>query len=228
MNLFLYIVLTIFLFTHLILEVYAVYAKYSLASLGKAVLGNAASNIIALASRAALAVYGVVISYLIETSQIEFNKYILLALLSYIFASIATYFLSKFTSSNHKINTSYTKISFALKDIFINYSKNNSMVEKIITYWLYPFVGLQFLVIILAYSAALLKPEHRLTFVASVPFFTMLGSVVTIMYVDSKFALIAESNATKVNCILKEAMLQRCISFSMSAFILLIILCITF
>jgi hypothetical protein len=228
MDLILYSALFLALFFHLVFELYAVYTKYSLSAIDKAMLGHAASNIIALISRGFLAVYGIIVSFLIESSRITYHNYIIIAILSYTFATLLAFYLQQYNLGDENKLVKIKNMRRTLILVFSRYSKNESKFKKMIDYKIYPFIGLQFLVIVLAYAAAIKYPGNRLTFVAAVPLFTMVGSLISVAYVDSKYAILTQNDTFKIQSILKESIIQRCAAFSFSAIILIVLLCITF
>jgi hypothetical protein len=222
LNFYLYISAVFFLL-HIIFETLASFIKYNFSSLGRHMTGISLSNIMAVLSRGCVAIFGIGIAFVIEKSLSNIETY------SYLFSIILTAgamfscYLSKrkITEQNHEM---IPKKSFFLKYKLTNNTSESSESSEIsLSKFVAVLMGTQFIAVVVAYGLCFSLPDHRLIIISSVPLASMLGTMITIFYVEPVLARIIDKNNNMGYTASSTFLRARALSFTFSALIILII-----
>lgn len=206
---------------HLACETLASFVKYNYAAIGRHMHGVATSNIIAVASRGFVAVYGVLVSYVVE-SEIDLSwEYGVLLSLALMIASGLSLALSRFglVDGGERFGlTSHRSLAF-IEQVG---SRAESDVELgiHINLLMSMFLGIQFVAVAIAYALCFKAPQHRLLIISMVPVLSMLGTIVTVAMVEPRFAKKIDNSKSLSYQVSRVFMRARAASFAVSALFL--------
>lgn len=209
-------------FIHLLLENISTFIRYNLAGLNKHMQGAAIANFFAIASRAFVAAYGLLIAYVIENSTLNGLVYGGIMAVPLFLGAIISYLLSNVSVVNFEKLNKYKEFRGACVRGAINLSKsdgNKIKINKIMSL----FVGVQFISVVLAYSLCFEYVEQRLLIISFVPILSMFGTIVSVVFIEPKLAKAIDNNFKMGGAVSQEYMRARAASFMVSFFVLLII-----
>lgn len=172
------------------------------------------SNILAILSRGFIALYGLLVAVMIEKLNNNINVYIICMIFSFLIsASISLYF------SKIKL------ITYEIKNIRIfKYKTSNEIFYKHkLSFLMSIFIGIQFTAIVVAYALCFKYKEFRLLIISLIPVFSMIGTLVTVLLVEPKFAKHIDVNRESGHVIASVYLYARAISFSVSAGLLFLL-----
>jgi hypothetical protein len=207
---------------HLILENISTFIRYNLAGLNKHMQGAAIANFFAIASRASVAAYGLLIAYVIENSTLNGLVYGGIMAVPLFLGAIISYLLSNVSVIDFEKLKKYKEFRGAYVRGAINLSKSNRSkikINKIMSM----FVGVQFISVVLAYSLCFEYVEQRLLIISFVPILSMFGTIVSVVFIEPKLAKAIDNNFKMGRAVSQEYMRARAASFMISFFVLLII-----
>lgn len=207
---------------HLVLENISTFIRYNLAGLNKHMQGAAIANFFAIASRASVAAYGLLIAYVIENSTLNGLVYGGIMAVPLFLGAIISYLLSNVSVVDFEKLKKYKEFRGAYVRGAIDLSKsdgNKIKINKIMSL----FVGVQFISVVLAYSLCFEYTEQRLLIISFVPILSMFGTIVSVAFVEPKLAKAIDNNFKMGAAVSQEYMRARAASFMVSFFVLLII-----
>ena len=85
------------------------------------------------------------------------------------------------------------------------------------------FIGIQFTAIVIAYALCFKYKEFRLLFISLIPVFSMIGTLITVLLVEPKFAKHIDIDRESGHAIVSVYLYARAISFCVSAGLLLLL-----
>lgn len=183
--------------------------------------GVSFSNILAVASRGFVALYGLIIAYVIEENSVDIYLYGSFLSISLILGAAFSLFVSRLSICNEDY-----KKSARIRDLF--YFDERFSCEDLqrvkINLFLKPFLGIQFVAVTVAYGICFKFPENRLFVISLVPIFSMLGTVITVVLVEPRFAKFIDDSASYGRLVSRVFMEARAFSFFISFFIVLLFL----
>lgn len=223
-DLVLLIVASACFFMHLLCENLSLFIRYNLAGLSRHMEGAAIASIFAIASRGFVAIYGLLIAYVIENGVLNGFAYGLVLSSVLLFAAIASYWFSRISV------TDYNKIKnrrqfFSGFSIGVVNKKQNGQKKISIGNLLSLFVGIQFISVVIAYGLCFEYVTQRLLIISFVPVVSMLGTLVSVLLIEPKLAKLIDVDCGMASAVSQEYMRARFVSFS---FALLILSTLTF
>lgn len=212
----------LFFLLHLVSETVASFVKYNFSSLGRHMLGMSLANIFAIASRGFVALYGVVVAVVIEMGSADIQAYgysfsfvlLLGAGFSVLLASL------KIDKSGFEGLVGKELGFFAgFKRLFLaNDCRCSIPIRGVVAVML----GTQFIAVVLAYGLCFYLPQHRLLIISFVPLVSMLGTLVTIVWVEPRLARMIDGDNATGYAAAREFLRARAVSFSFCAILLLV------
>lgn len=208
------IIAAILFVLHLFFETMSTFVRYSYAALGVHMQGANYSNIFAIVSRGFIALYGLLVAVMIEKLNNNINVYIICMIFAFLISACVSLYFSKIkliTSEIKNIKVFQYKIP---NEIF--YSHKLSFLMSI-------FIGIQFTAIVVAYTLCFKFKEFRLLIISLIPVFSMIGTLITVLLVEPKFAKHIDVNRESGHAIASVYLYARAISFSVSAGLLFLL-----
>ncbi|MQY52757.1 hypothetical protein [Rhodocyclus gracilis] len=206
--------------SHLLCETLASFVRYNFAGIGRHMQGVAVSNYFGIASRGFVAAYGVLASLIVERHYPLGWQYVLALSLTLICGGLASLLLSRI---NVSINATVPgkKIAFQHGAGMLYFYFERFFCYRVKIAWVSSvFVGVQFAAIVVAYGLCFYFPNNRLFIISLVPVIGMLGTLVTVVFVEPKLARIVDEDNSLAHAVSQEFMRARAISFFFSAAIL--------
>lgn len=198
---------------HLALETLASFVKYNFSSLGMHMTGVSYSNILATASRGCVAIFGVTVAVLAEKKMSNINVYTIVFSTVMILGATFSLYLSKFKVDRSSILIARGGLIAIARNLRLILVDNNHVLPSRLNNYVAILLGTQFASVIVAYGLCFLLPDQRLFIVSSVPLISMLGTVVTFIFVEPMFAKIIDSNNAMGYAVSKELLRARALSF---------------
>jgi hypothetical protein len=223
MDWLLLMVAAVFFLLHLLSETVATFVKYNFSSLGRHMLGVSISNIFAMVSRGFVALFGVIVSIIIERQLSDVYTYV------YIFAAASALgALFSFALANLKIERSAgSGDDVTIMSIFLqpraSLSPNHHTSPVPIRGMTAVFLGSQFLSIVIAYGFCFLAPQHRLLIISLVPLVSTVGALITILWVEPRLARMVDADNSTGYAASREFLRARASSFMLGAFMLVVL-----
>lgn len=211
----------LFFFLHLLCETIATFIKYNFSSLGRHMLGISLANIFGISSRGFVALYGIIISIVIEKniSSIQVYVYVYFAVLllgagfSLVLANI------KITDSFIG-GISHNELPL-LKQLKMAFGTNNSKCAIPVRGITAILLGIQFVSVVIAYGLCFSLPHSRLLIISFVPLVSMLGTLIAILWVEPRLARMIDADNATGYAAAREFLRARAISFFFCAVSLL-------
>lgn len=212
----------IFFLLHLVSETISSFVKYNFAGLKRHMQGVSIANMFAILSRGFVAIYGLLIAYIIERGIS--NGWIYGATLSFalLLGSAISFWLSKIKL--HDYDSILTKKGLWRILITMHPQNSEAGINEIkINKGLSLLLGIQFVAVVIAYGLCFKFTEHRLLIISLVPVIGMIGTMVTVMFVEPRLASVIDRSSDASHEVSKEFLIARSISFFFSAFALLVL-----
>lgn len=209
-------------FVHLLLENISTFIRYNLAGLNKHMQGAAIANFFAIASRGSVAAYGLFVAYVIENGALDGLIYGVIMAIPLFLGAVTSHLLSRMSVIDFEKLKNYKEFRYAYECRVIDLSKsdkNEIKIKKIISL----FVGFQFISVVLAYSLCFEYAEQRLLIISFVPILSMIGTIVSVVFIEPKLAKAIDNNFKMASAVSQEYMRARTASFMFSFFLLLMI-----
>lgn len=215
-----------FLF-HLICETISSFVKYNFAGLGRHMQGVSIANIFAIASRGFVAIYGLLVAYIIERSISTGWVYSVMLSVALLIGAGVSFWFSRITLAGcDSLRTIRSWWEVVSSPGALNARKNLDRGVHI-NGFLSLLLGVQFVAIVIAYGLCFRFPEHRLLIISLVPVISMIGTLATVVFVEPRLANIIDSSSNAGYAVSQEFMRARSISFAFS-FIVLLLLTVAF
>lgn len=208
-------------FLHLVSETLAIFVKYNFSSLGRHMTGVSLSNMIATLSRGFVALFGVCIAIVIESGSSGIVPYVSMFAAASLLGSICSLMLSKVKIRPEFIDDSggvrWIEFRRATSMLSENRDESSVMVRGVTAIAL----GTQFVSTVIAYGVCFLIPERRLLIISLVPFVSTVGSLVAIVWVEPRLAMMIDGDNAKGYAASREFLRARAASFAFCAMLLL-------
>lgn len=209
-----------FLF-HLICETISSFVKYNFAGLGRHMQGVSIANIFAIVSRGFVAIYGLLVAYIIERGISTGFVYGFMLSVALLIGSCVSYYFSRITLAGcDSLKTIQSWWGLALNPGALK-TKKTTILDIHINGFLSLLLGLQFVAIVIAYGLCFSFPQNRLLIISLVPVISMIGTMATVVLVEPRLANIVDSSSNSGYAVSQEFMRARAISFAFSFLILL-------
>lgn len=208
---------------HLICETISSFVKYNFAGLGRHMQGVSLANIFAIASRGFVAIYGLLVAYIIERNAASGWAYGAMLSSSLLIGAGVSFGFSRITLSgceSLKYSSSWGKVLSTPRALLTDKLSNP---EVAINSFLSLLLGLQFVAIVIAYGLCFRLPQHRLLIISLVPVISMVGTMVTVVLVEPRLAKVIDLSSNAGYAVSQEFMRARAISFAFSFVILLLL-----
>ncbi|MGB4674559.1 MAG: hypothetical protein WBH99_11560 [Azovibrio sp.] len=211
----------VFFLLHLVSETIASFIKYNFSSLGRHMLGISLSNIFAIASRGFVALYGISIAVVIEKSFADIQIY------GYVFSFVLI------LGAGFSLLLANLKLSKAAFEDLIQgklplHQRFRTAFSANDTTCLIPvrgvaalMLGTQFIAVVIAYGLCFYLPQNRLLIISFVPLVSMMGTLVTILWVEPRLASMIDADNVTGYSAAREFLRARALSFSFCAALLL-------
>ena len=183
-------------------------------------LGISLSNIFAIASRGFVALYGISIAVVIEKSFADVQIYgyvfsVILLLGSAFSLLLANRKISR--SSIDNLTQATQPLPQRLRTLLsANDAKCAVPVRGIVAIML----GTQFIAVVIAYGLCFSLPQYRLLIISFVPLVSMMGTLITILWVEPKLARMIDANNETGYSAAREFLRARSLSFLFCAVLL--------
>jgi len=211
------IVAVLFFLLHLVFETLASFIKYNFSSLGKHMIGVSFSNILAIVSRGCVAIFGVSIAVVIEGNLSDVVSYNYLFSFVLLLGALFSLFLSKIMIVKKSYELNSVKLIFLLRNIKKFVAVNNSESVIYLNKFVSIMMGTQFIAVVIAYGLCFVLPKHRLIITSLIPLVSMLGTMVTIFFVEPMLARLIDLDNKMGYVASKEFLRARALSFAFSA-----------
>lgn len=211
-----------FLF-HLICETITSFVKYNFAGLGRHMQGVSLSNIFAIASRGFVAIYGLLVAYIVERHISTGWVYSAMLSIALLIGAGISFWFSRITLSGCNSLRSIRSWWDVVSNPGALYANNNEAQAVHINGFLSLLLGVQFVAIVIAYGLCFRFPKDRLFIISLVPVISMVGTMATVVLVEPRLAKIIDSSSNTGYAVSREFMKARSISFAFSSIVLLII-----
>jgi hypothetical protein len=212
----------IFFLLHLMCETVSSFVKYNFVGLGRHMQGISIANMFAIISRGFIAIYGLLVAYIVERGISNGWIYGVTLSLSLLIGSGFSLWFSKIKLSDY--NSIWTQkglwnILFARSFRVGTNGSSAIRINKLLSLLL----GMQFVAIVIAYGLCFKFTQHRLLIISLVPVIGMIGTMVTVMFVEPRLARIIDKSSNAGYAVSQEFLYARSISFFFSAFALLML-----
>jgi len=194
-------------FAHLLSELFTIFFRYGYAAKGEFMQGMVIANYFGIASRIFITAFGVVAAYLVESGRDVATPYIAMICAILLAATAASLVLSAREvgpTGQGWFNFPAIRLEKALD------------LPKIRPYEAFLF-GVQFVVLAAAYGISFKFPKYRLTIVSAVPIVTMLGTLITVVVIEPRYAKIIDKNPSSATAITRMFLRARAVSFLFSS-----------
>lgn len=208
---------------HLICETISSFVKYNFAGLGRHMQGVSLANIFAIVSRGFVAVYGLLVAYIIERSIASGWIYGAMLSVTLLIGAGVSFWFSRITLAGcDSLRTvrSWWKVVSSRGGLN---AKSNGDRHVHINGFVSLLLGVQFVAIVIAYGLCFRFPQHRLLIISLVPVISMIGTLATVVWVEPRLATIIDSSSNAGYVVSQEFMRARSISFAFSFIVLLIL-----
>lgn len=211
-----------FLF-HLICETISSFVKYNFAGLGRHMQGVSLANIFAIMSRGCVAIYGLLVAYIIERGISTGWVYSVMLSIALLMGAGVSFWFSRITLAgcdSLPIICSWWKV-VSTPSVFCANKQESRDVH--INGFLSLLLGVQFVAIVIAYGLCFKFPQHRLLIISLVPVISMIGTMATVVLVEPRLARIIDLSSNAGYAVSQEFMRARSISFAFSCVVLLLL-----
>lgn len=210
----------VFFFFHLICENISSFIKYNFSSIGRHMQGVSWANIFAVVSRGFVALYGLLVAYVIERQDIKVEIYSLYLSISLLCGAWVSLFLSRLSVNDFGSSDGLSaKAIFSYKRSFDEVVYENIRINVALRI----FIGIQFVAVAVAYGVCIKFPQNRLFIVSLVPVISMIGTIVTVVFVEPRLAKCIDSSSSYGHMVSREFMRARAISFLFSFFVIVVL-----
>jgi hypothetical protein len=211
MSSILLLVASLLFMLHLICENMVIFTKYHYASNRSFMKGMVVSHYFAIASRLFVSTFGIFIALIIEKGNPHENIYAILIGCAIAIASALSLTMSHFMIDDlgkiKKIDSSSSIVKI-------------EKLPKIKSYESLLF-GSQFAATSIAYALSFKFPDYRLTIISCVPFMTMLGTLVSGILIEPRYAEIIDRNPNIAINVCQMMLRARAKSYTLSLAILI-------
>jgi len=212
----------LFFLLHLMCETISSFVKYNFVGLGRHMQGISIANMFAILSRGFIAIYGLLVAYIVESGISNGWVYGLTLSLSLLIGSGFSLWFSKIKVLDYDLIWTKQGLWQILITSSLRVIENGSKairINKILSLLL----GMQFVAVVIAYGLCFKFTQHRLLIISLVPVIGMIGTMVTVMFVEPRLASIIDKLPNAGYAVSQEFLYARAISFFFSAFALLIL-----
>jgi hypothetical protein len=198
---------------HLILETLSSFAKYNFSSLGRHMQGVSLANILAIASRGAVAAYGVLLALIIEREFSSAGLYALTFAITLAVGAAFSFFLSGIQLNDKALDGHEIRWEALIKEPSHFFERNNASCPVKIRGLSAILLGAQFVAIVIAYGLCFIYPQHRLLIISLVPLISMAGTLIQILLVEPRLARMIDGANRTGYAASREFLRARSISF---------------
>jgi hypothetical protein len=198
---------------HLTAETLSTFVKYNFSSLRRQMTGVSYSNIIALASRGFIAVYGVLVSMVIERNLADIYFYAIVFAVVCLLGAGVSFVLSGLKFVGYSRADSVDGRSCATRRFCSGFEVNDHRSAVRIHGLTAIAIGTQFLSVVVAYGMCFAWPDNRLFIISLVPVFSTIGSLVTFVWVEPRLAKMVDEDNLSGYAASREFLRARALSF---------------
>lgn len=210
---------------HLLCENLASFVRYGFAGIGMHMQGVAISNYFGIASRGFVALYGVVAASLVEGGYGSGEFYVIFLCIALALGSVSALLLSKMRISIEGSDVCGVSFLYGWRRIYISWMgfKYNGDKRWGVKLIYSAFVGLQFAGVVVAYGACFYFPDSRLLIISFVPMVSMMGTLVTVVFVEPRLAKFVDESNDVAHEVSQAFMRARAFSFTLSFLLLILV-----
>jgi hypothetical protein len=208
-------------FLHLASETVSTFFKYNFSGLGRQMVGVSYANIFALVSRGFIAVYGVLISIVIERNLTDMTRYAIVFAVVCILGSCVSIWLSKIKFVGFVDDLpppGWRDVAIRIRAAFRPNDHQSVVRIRGLTSIA---IGTQFLSVVIAYGLCFAMPSNRLMIISMVPVFSTVGALLTFVWVEPRLARMIDADNSSGYAASREFLRARGLSFAACAVVIL-------
>lgn len=183
-------------------------------------LGISLSNIFAITSRGFVALYGISIAIVIERSFADIKIYGYVFSFILLLGSAFSLLLANLKISKSSLENFIKPTQPLTQRLRTALSANDAKCKIPVRGITAIMLGTQFIAVVIAYGLCFSLPQHRLLIISFVPLVSMLGTLITILWVEPRLARMIDADNSTGYAAAREFLRARAISFVFCAALL--------